>query len=139
MDFMHIHSNGCLQFFAGNMQPCVDSDAVSQVMSGAKSHIAGSFYLVTNPHLLNYNKAPNTGPFHTECKVLKHDVCSAAEAETAKLFHNCEAAIVLCKILNAQGHQQKATCTKTDNRTTHSFAHAMVRVKQSKSFGMRFY
>eukprot|EP00957_Ditylum_brightwellii_P096926 7381798-Ditylum_brightwellii.AAC.1 len=89
MDYMHTHPNAHLRFFAGNMQLCVDSDAAYLVMLGSRSCIAGHFYLVSHPHLLNYNHSPKQTPFHNACLILKHTVCSAAEVECTRLFHNC--------------------------------------------------
>eukprot|EP00957_Ditylum_brightwellii_P033375 2528379-Ditylum_brightwellii.AAC.1 len=85
---------------------------------GAKSHTAGHFYLAPNPHPLNYNKAPNNGPFHNKCKILKHVVCSVVEAEIVGPFGNCQSAMELCNILTALGCPQTATCVNTDKQNS---------------------
>ena len=92
MDFLSHHPNGKICYFAGNMQLSVDSDAVYMVVPGAKRQYAGHYYLQLHPHWLNYNKAPNNAAIHTECKLLKNIVCSAAEAECDGFFHNAQKA-----------------------------------------------
>ena len=69
---------------------------------------------------------------------IKNVVCSAAEAECAGLFHNCQKAIVIRRILEALSHNQKPTSVKTDNSTTNSFVHATMRLKKSKMWDMRW-
>eukprot|EP00957_Ditylum_brightwellii_P152371 11599706-Ditylum_brightwellii.AAC.1 len=48
-----------------------------------QSCIAGHFYLVSTANPLNYNGTLHNDPVHTECNVLKHVVCLAAEVEYA--------------------------------------------------------
>ena len=67
----------------------LDSYAAYLVAPKARSRVAGYFYCGQQ---YNKNTPPNTtlnGPIHIECKTLNHVVASAAEAETAGLFHNC--------------------------------------------------
>ena len=66
----------------------LDSDAAYLVSPQARSRVVSNFYCRQK---YNKNKPPYTnlnGPIHIECKTLKHVVDSAAEAETAGLFHN---------------------------------------------------
>ena len=91
------------------MQLAVNSDAAYLVVPGAKIRYAGHFYLKAHPHRLNYNKAPHNAAVHTECKILKNIVCSAAEAECGGLFHNAQAALGIRHTLEAIGHPQRAT------------------------------
>lgn len=120
------------------MQLCVESDAAYLVLPKARSRIAGHFYL-------NASKAPNkaypgnfNAPVHTECATIKTVVSSAAEAETAALFHNCQTAIAICHALIGLGHPQHKTPVKTDNSTANSFVHSEMKVKRSKSWDMRY-
>ena len=69
---------------------------------------------------------------------LKNVVCSAAEAECAGIFHNCQKAIGIRRILEALGHKQTPTSVKTDNSTANSFVHATMRLKKSKTWDMRW-
>ena len=74
-----------------------------------------------------------------ECKVLRHVVSSTAEAETGRLFHNCQTAIIIKNILNILEHKQKPTPVKTDNSTASSFVNDLLKQKRSKSWDMIFY
>eukprot|EP00957_Ditylum_brightwellii_P039188 2964247-Ditylum_brightwellii.AAC.1 len=121
------------------MQLCIDSDDAYLVMLGAKNYIAGHFYLASTANLLNYNDTLNNVPVHTECIVLKHVVCSAAEAKCARLFHNYQTAMAMCYILAALGHHQNTIRVKTDNKTANSFVHATMHVKQSKSWDAKYH
>ena len=71
-----------------------------------------------------------------ECKTLRHVVASAAEAETAGVFHNAQMAIPIRTILNALGHVQPPTPLKTDNSTTSGFIHNNIHVRKAKSWDM---
>ena len=115
------------------MQLHVDSDAAYLVAPKAKSCISGYFYC--------YDKATETppkpplnGPLHVECKVLRHVVTSAAEAETAGLFYNCQTALYLRCMLTALGHIQTSTPVKTDNGTAAQFVQDTIKNKRSKSW-----
>eukprot|EP00957_Ditylum_brightwellii_P059200 4492899-Ditylum_brightwellii.AAC.1 len=66
-------------------------------------------------------------------------VCSAAEAECGGLFHNVQNAVMICIILEALGHPQKATKIKTDNSTANTFVHVSMRIKPSKTWDMRYH
>eukprot|EP00957_Ditylum_brightwellii_P180573 13755131-Ditylum_brightwellii.AAC.1 len=57
MDFFHTYPNVKLRFFVG-----------------AKSCIAGYFYLAAGPNPLNYNKAPHNMPILVECLAIKNVV-----------------------------------------------------------------
>eukprot|EP00957_Ditylum_brightwellii_P122416 9334268-Ditylum_brightwellii.AAC.1 len=88
------------------MQLQVDSDAVYLVMPAAKSCIAGYFFLSADPNPLNYNNAPHNAPILVECCTLKNVVCSVAEAECGRLFHNAQNAVMIRNILQGLGHPQ---------------------------------
>eukprot|EP00957_Ditylum_brightwellii_P178196 13572802-Ditylum_brightwellii.AAC.1 len=109
MEFLCTYPNAHLRFLSSNMQLSIDSDAAYLVMMGAKSHIAGYFYIASTANPLNYNGTLHNTPVHRECIILKHIVYLAAEAECDGLFHNAQTATVLRCILAALGHQQKAT------------------------------
>ena len=73
------------------MQLKVELDASYLVVKGAKSRIAGHFYL--KPKYNCFNTTTQNEPIHTECATLKNVVCSAAEAECGGLFTNCQKAL----------------------------------------------
>ena len=138
MDYLSTYPHATLRFYAGDMQLCVESDAAYLVLPRARSRIAGHFYLNATPVP---NKAyPGTfnAPILTECATIKNVVSSAAEAETAALFHNCTTAIALRTALIGLGHPQTKTVVKTDNTTASSFVHSEMRVKRSKSWDMKY-
>ena len=74
-----------------------------------------------------------------ECHCLRHVVSSAAEAETAALFHNAQHAIPLRRILIALGHPQVAPPIKTDNQTASGFVHNNIHLRKSKTWDMQYY
>ena len=116
-----------------------DTDAAYLVALGAKSRIAGYFYLSDNQ---NGNTSPHktlNAPIHVECKLLKHVVSSAAEAETGGVYSNCQFAVPLRRMLEALGHKQPPTIIKTDNATARSFVNKTLKQKHSKSWDMRYY
>ena len=88
------------------------------------------------PATLNEN--PLNAPLHVECKLLKHVVSSAAEAETGGLYANCETTIQLRTILTALGHEQPPTPIKSDNNTAVAFARETLKAKKSKTWDMRY-
>ena len=117
----------------------VDSDAAYLVADKAKSRIAG-YYYCSNRH--TNKKSPNpplNGPIHIECKLLRHVVTSAAEAETAGLFVNCQKILELKHMLHALGHPQIALPIKNDNATAASFVTDMLKQKRSKAWDVRYH
>ena len=117
----------------------VDSDAAYLVAEKAKSRIAGYYYCRNKTP---QNTKPNpllNGPIHIECKLLRHVVTSAAKAETAGLFHNCQKIVEIKQMLTALGHPQGAVPVKTDNATAASFVTDMLKQKRSKSWDVRFH
>ena len=64
---------------------------------------------------------------------------SAAEAETAGLFYNCQTAIDIRNMLKALGHTQPATPVKTDNSTAESFVKNLIKQRRSKSWDVRYH
>ena len=138
MDYLHTFPNAKLQFYAGDMQLHIESDAAYLVIPGACSHTAGHFYLsaANRPNKV-YAGQFNT-PLHTECRTIKNVVSSAAEAECVALFHNCMTAVGIWHALQGLGHPQARTEVITDNSTANSFVHSEMRVKRSKSWDMRY-
>ena len=110
----------------------VDSDAAYLVVEGAKSRIAGHYYLSNNVPTHN-------GPLHTLSRLLKYVVASAAEAETCGLFQNAQLVVFIRRCLIALGHPQPPTPIKTDNSTSAAFVNNKMRQKRSKSWDMKLY
>ena len=137
MDYVYTYPNTFIRYYASDMVLHIDSDAAYLVAPKARSRVAGYFHLSNHPN----NKSKNTlnGAVHVECKTLRHVVSSAAEAETAGVFHNAQRAIPIRVVLQALDHPQPPTPIKTDNSTANGFIHDNIHQKRSKSWDMRYY
>ena len=141
LDYAATYEDTTLRFYASDMILHMESDAAYLVQPGARSRIAGYFYLSDKPPpntSVSPTPTPN-GPIHVVCKTLRHVVASAAEAETAALFFNAQEAIPIRYLLEQLGHKQPKTPIKTDNTTALSFIHKNIRQKRSKSWDMRYF
>ena len=107
----------------------VDSDATYLVLPPrARSRLVRHFFLSSTPSPTR-TVLPNR-LILTECKTICHVVSStAAEAETAALFHNAQMACPICHILTALIHPQPLTHLKTDNATANTFIHQTMQHK----------
>ena len=142
LDYLHTHPNSTLRYHASNMILHVDTDAAYLITPGAKSRIAGYYYLSSK-----YTPKPPTitpipplnAPVHVECKLFKHVVLSAAEAETGGVFENSQTSITIKHMLETLGHPQPPTPIKTDNATASSFFNKTLKARRSKSWDMRYF
>ena len=119
------------------MQLHIDSDAAYLVAPKVRSRIVGFYYFKYAPNgkiLTSLNQ-----PILIECHCLQHVVSSAAEAETAALFHNSQNSLLLRRILVALGHSQSPTPIKTDNAIANNFVHNNMHLRKSKTWNIRFY
>ena len=82
---------------------------------------------------------PENDPIHTECRILKHVVVSAAESEVGGLFHNGKTAVPLIITLHELGFTQPPTPIKTDNYAAEGIGTTAVRQKRSNAMDMQFY
>ena len=137
MDYAATYPNTVVRYKPSDMVLNVDSDAAYLVAPKARSRIAGYYYLSSAP--TTTTPAHLNGAILVECKTLRHVVASAAEAETAGVFHNAHTAIPLRTILTALHHPQPPTPLKTDNTTTTGFIHNNIHQKRSKSWDMRYF
>ena len=134
MDYLATHPNATLRYHKSDMQLHLDTDAAYLVAPGSKTRVAGYFYLSQR-----YKQLPSTphppinAPVHIECQLLKHIVSSAAEAETAGIFHNSTTAIPIKNMLEALDHKQHAIPIKTDNSTATAFSNSTLKEKRSKN------
>ena len=119
------------------MQLHVESNAVYLVIPGAKSRIAGYYYLHAPVHANKSYPKNYNAPIHIECSTIKNVVSSTAEAECGGIFHNCATSIGICNALISMGHPQSRTEVITDNSTANSFVHSEMRIKRSKSWDMK--
>ena len=81
---------------------------------------------------------PLNGPVHIECKLLRHVFTSAAEAETAGLFHNYQKVIEIKQMLRVLGQLQGAVPVNTDNMTAASFD-TICSNRKEKSWDVHFH
>ena len=137
LDYVSWHPNAIIRYHASDMILNIDSDAAYLVLPRARSRLAGHFFLSSAPTPIR-TVLPN-GPILTECKTIQHVVSSAAEAETAALFHNAQTARPIRHILIELGHEQPPTPIKTDNATANAFIHQTMRHRKSKSWDMRYW
>ena len=137
MDYVATYPNAFIRYYASDMVLHIDSDAAYLVAPKARSRVAGYFYL--SNHSANKDKPKLNGAIHVECKTLRHVVSSAAEAETAGVFHNAQMALPIRIALQALNHPQPPTPIKTDNSTANGFIHDNIHQKRSKSWDMRYY
>ena len=136
LDYLATHSEAKVRFKASDMILHIDSDAAYLIAPNVKSRIAGYYYLGNMP---SKNDKSINGAILVECRYLKYVVASAAEAETGGLFHNCQNAIYIRRLLEILGHKQIPTPIKTDNSTASSFVTDMIKQKRSKSWDMRYH
>ena len=113
----------------------VDSDAAYLIADKAKRRVAGYYDCGNKTQSPTRPNPPINGPIHIECKLLRHVVTSAAEAETAGLFLNCQKIIEIKQMLHALGHPQSATSVKTDNATAASFVTDIIKKKNVVKLG----
>jgi len=138
LDYMNTYPNPKIRYNASDMILYIDSDAAYLVAEKAKSRISGYYYL-SNKDDSKIPTPPLNGALHVECKLLRHVVTSAAEAETAGLLYNCQTAIDLRNMLSALGHKQASTPVKTDNSTAASFVKNLIKQRRSKSWDVRYH
>ena len=117
MNFLAHHPEAKIRYFAGNMQLAVDSDAAYLVAPGAKIRFAGHFSLESEPNRRNYNGAPHNAAIHTECKILKNILCSAAASSTTHRQHSKYAEFLKPSVIRNVQHASK----RTTRPLTHSY------------------
>jgi hypothetical protein len=139
LDYLYTHPNAKIRFYASDMRLHIDTDAAYLVAPGAKSRFAGHYYMGSNTSPSAPQSTHHNAPIHVNCKLLKHVVSSAVEAETGGLFSNCQAAIPIRHMLAALHYPQPPTPVRTDNSTASAFANQTLKAKQSKSWDMRYH
>jgi len=138
LDYLYTHPDAQLKFNASDMILWVDSDAAYLVKPGAKSRMAGFYYLSTHPNKLAGKKPPLNGAILIICKTIPHVMASAAEAEMAGLFMNAQELILVRHALAALAHHQPPTPLKTDNSTSSAFIDNTIKQRRSKTWDMRW-
>ena len=112
LDYLSTHPDSKIRYTKSDMILHLDSDAAYLVALKARSRVAGYFYCGQQYNKNITQSTTLNGPIHIECKTLKHVVASAAEAETAGLFYNCQTAVHIRNMLTILDHLQPATPCK---------------------------
>ena len=107
----------------------------------ARSRTVGNYYLSSLP--TEQKKSPNLPPpanvpIHTECRILKHMVASAAEAEVVGMFQNGKTALPLQITLHKLSFTQPPNPIKTDNSAAEGIVTATVRQKFPRKWTCNF-
>ena len=76
---------------------------------------------------------------HAKCRLLKHVVASAAEAECGALFHNAQLVVPIKIILGELEHKQLNTPLISDNSTAAGFINKEIKQKCSKSWDVIYH
>ena len=142
LNYAATHPDAILRFTASDMIYHISSDASYLSEPKAKSRVGGHHYLSNksiDPMKPPHVQPPNNGAIHTTCNILKNVMASAAEAETAALFHNTQHGAMIRTILEEMGHPQPPTPVQTDNSTAVGLANGTIRQRKSKAMDMRFY
>ena len=138
LDYLVTHPTSTLRFYKSDMQLHIDTDAAYLVAPASKSRVTDYYYLSQHyQQIPPLPTPPLNAPVHVEFHLLKHVVSSAAEAETAGIFHNCQLAIPIKNMLKALGHKQHAIPVNSDNSTAVAFSNSMLKEKRSKYWEMR--
>ena len=91
LDYVATNPSAIIQYKSSDIILHIASDASYLSEPRARSHTGGHYYLRSLPtdpkHSTNLPPLANS-PIHTECRILKHVVTSAAEAEVGGLFHS---------------------------------------------------
>ena len=85
LDYLNTYKNTKIWIYASDMQLHVDCDTAYLVIPRAESRIAGHFYC-NNTSTTSPPTPPLNSPLHVACKLLRHIVKSAVEAERVWSF-----------------------------------------------------
>ena len=107
----------------------------------ACSRTGGNYYLSslpTDPKKYPNLPPPANGPTHTECRILKHVVASAAETEVRELFNNGQTVVLLRITLHEICFTQSPSPIKTDNSAAKGIFTTKVRQKGPRQWACDF-
>ena len=137
LDYAATHPNAVVRFRASDMLLHIDSDASHLCEPKARSRVGGHFFLDGKDD----PKAPPkpNGAIHVECRILRPVMGSAAESETAGLYHNAREGTAIRHTLAEMGHPQPPTPIQCDNTVATGLANDTIKPKRTKAMDMRFY
>ena len=139
LDYLSTYPDAKIRYHASDMVLTIDSDDAYLVSPKDRSRVAGCYHCSTHYSKYCPSNTLNNGPVHIKHKTLKRVVASAAEGETAGLFHNCQTAVHLWQMFKALHHPQPATPTKTDNSTAANFVIDTIKKKRSKFWDKEYH
>ena len=142
LDYADTNTTAIVQYKASDMVLHIDSDASYLSKTWARSFTLGNYYsssLPVDPTKASNLPPPENGAIHTEYRILRNVVASAAEAEVGGIFHNGQTSIPLILTLDELGFSRLPTPIKTDNSASEKKIIATVRQKRFKEMDMRFY
>jgi hypothetical protein len=84
LDYLHMHPDPTLHYYASDMVLCLVSDAAYLVLPNAYSHCAMLFTLTNHPTGHSPNPHPN-GQLHVMVKTMKGVLTLASEAKTSSV------------------------------------------------------
>ena len=142
LDYAATHPDAIVRYNDSNMVLHVHSDVFFLCEPNANSRIGGFYFLSNNS--LDPTKPPTqqpkrNGALHVECRLLRRIMASAAEAEIAGVFRNCQTSVPIRTTLQELCHPQPPTLIQMDNSTAAGFANSTIKIKRTKSMDMNFH
>ena len=133
LDYLGTSQNNKIWYIASEIILHVDYDAAILVAPNARIRVIKLYYCGGTYERSTIPRSKINGPIHIECRTLKHAVTSATEAETGGLFHICQNAVQLRRMLIALSHLQPDTQAKTHKSTSASFIKGTIKQNMSDS------
>jgi hypothetical protein len=106
LNYAATHPNAQVTYHASDMILHIHSNACYLSEEKARSRVGGYYFLNGRDDPSGNSEPKLNGGIHTECKILRPVMASAAEAETAALFHNGQEGAAICNILDEMGFTQ---------------------------------
>ena len=132
LKYASTHPHVIITYHASDVVLVVHSDASYLSELKARSRAGGHFFMSSDT-----DTPPNNGAVMTIVQIIKAVMSSAAEAELAALFINCQEAVPARHSLEEMGHKQPPTPVQTDNTTAHVVVTNNIASKRLKSMDMR--
>jgi hypothetical protein len=140
LNYAATHPDAEVTFKKSDMVLHIHSDASYLSEAKARSTVGGYYFLNGKDDPTGKVEPELNGNIHVECRILRVVVASAAEAETAALFHNGQEGAALRNILEEMGFKQESpTPIQADNTVSTGIVNDTVKAKRTKAMDMRFY
>jgi hypothetical protein len=140
LNYAATHPDAEVTYKKSDMVLHIHSDASYLSEEKARSRVGGYYFLNGKDDPTNTREPELNGGIHTECRILRPVMASAAEAETAALFHNGQEGAAIRNILEEMGFPQPGpTPIQCDNTVATGLANDTVKAKRTKAMDMRFY